>query len=238
MRVSVLCSCFLLFIAFASAQYFPCSTPCIPEFPNCQESVCDTALGVCVPSAKNPLPSGCCITSNNCQSPDPCLVPSCSFVSNECEFERICGTDDDKPCQSDRECTDNTNICTSEKCVEGFCRTSRIPDVSNPNCCQIASDCPKTPCRLVTCSQTSFTCSYRIDPQGCPDNYYSELERPDPDESSSSSSSYSYTQYSQAAYGAGDYIFAIIGIIILICLVCIFFTILLAVCIQNRRQQL
>lgn len=170
------------------------------------------------------------------------MVGSCD-ETNQCVFQNICDGDDEdtqnlRPCQDTRDCTDS-NICTVEICVDQFCRTSPNPDTSNSACCQVASDCPVRQCTIATCPSSTFTCAYRTNTTCEGDNFqpqsgYEADYAPPPPPSEEIPFSY----ISEVEYTAGDYIFAIIGIVILVCLISIFCVVLILVCIQSKRQQL
>merc|ERR1711862_62121 len=225
MRYSSLILLCLLF-NFAFTQYYSCSGPCTTRFPQCQEAKCDHALGVCVTEPLDPLPAGCCVSSDDCVSQNPeCLVGSCSITTNQCSFDNVC----DPPsiftygeCSRNADCTDD-NECTQEFCdtTNGVCVISSIPNSNIPGCCQDRSDCTPSECRIASCNHDTFTCSYRID-TNC-NAYSGDNNQPiDGEESSSSpsSSSVSYGQDDQEPYGAPSYIMGIIGILILAFLIC------------------
>merc|ERR1711862_345662 len=140
MRYSSLILLCLLF-NFAFTQYYSCSGPCTTRFPQCQEAKCDHALGVCITEPLDPLPAGCCVSSDDCVSQNPeCLVGSCSITTNQCSFDNVC----DPPsiftygeCSRNADCTDD-NECTQEFCdtTNGVCVISSIPNSNIPGCCQ------------------------------------------------------------------------------------------------------
>lgn len=143
----------------------PCATPCFPDFPDCQISYCDTENGVCVSEPKVPLPAGCCVRATDCYNNDVCLLGSCNFDTNTCEWDPLCMNSEisdffhDKTCVDAGDC-DSGDSCRAIKCIEGLCVSSPIPDSNDPYCCQVSTDCPESPCRVAVCFVDTFTCGY------------------------------------------------------------------------------
>jgi len=211
------------------SQVFQCSGPCVARYPQCQTSYCDTGEGVCLDVPKDPLPSGCCVSSDQCRTADPLVRGSCVPRTNQCVYTDT--STHGQVCSNDNDCLDNP--CIPVKCADGFCVVSSTPDLSQPGCCQDPSDCPAVPCRVAFCSD--YRCSYQRQ-RDC-DYYNSFSEVPGDEEPDSSPSSYSVTQYTQPDYVGGDWGFLALGIGILVALVCIFCCILAVTCIADHRQQ-
>lgn len=168
--------CYL--IQTIAGAYYPCSTPCIAKFPQCQVAFCDTENGVCVEQAKSPLPNGCCTASSDCEKQDICLLGSCNYETSICQWDPLCVNSEISEFISERTCItvsdcDTGDNCRAEKCIDGICVSSPNPDTNDPYCCQVSSDCPETPCKIAVCVINSFTCHY--EPLlGCSLNSYLE----------------------------------------------------------------
>merc|ERR1712137_606651 len=163
-RCTVLvCICVVLFSFLSQGQV--CNGVCEPHYAACQQSTCDASIGFCVNSVKVPTPPGCCERNQDCET-DSCTLGSCNFERNQCQYTNICTEPPEQSssgivCSKDRDCDDGDS-CSAEKCMGGFCVTSRNPDVRDSTCCSHASDCPELDCQEAFCSE-SFRCYYLLD---------------------------------------------------------------------------
>jgi len=225
---------FALFVCNASVQAISCATPCFPDFPTCQISFCDENNGVCVDTPRDPLPSGCCVSSSQCRIVDPCVVGSCDFLKNECIYTNVCAQsqsdfENGETCMRDKDCDDD-DPCSSEKCIDGFCVTSPNPDTRDPNCCQVSSDCPRAVCKTAYCSAESFRCFYQTD-FSC--SIYEVSTGVYETILSSGADSPDSPSVEQESPGVGDIIGAVIGFVILGVLVVAFIIVVLLMIIQK-----
>ncbi|HAT03354.1 MAG TPA: hypothetical protein DCS29_01065 [Candidatus Magasanikbacteria bacterium] len=119
---------------------------CDDGMSNTQDS-CDEATGHC---GHMSLPPACL---NSCESADPCVVPTCNWETEECEFAPLCDPESQwcdvgicrQLCTSNQDCFDS-NACTLDQClVNGHCaNTSLSCDDANDDTfdtCDAASGC-------------------------------------------------------------------------------------------------
>jgi len=224
--ILVLFSCYINAEIEQEEIYINCATPCIPSS-YCYTSTCDTSQGLCVETLKSVLPSGCCMSTNDCKTSD-CVYTSCNIDVNQCEYIEICPNSGfnitKKACINDNQCQGD-NPCSFSKCIDNFCQNSPLTNPDNALCCRNAGDCVSSPCSESFCNVGSYTCFY-VPIIGCEISFQDTI-LPYYSTSSSSSSSDTYSTYEEF-YGipdnpdAGDIFFTIIGSIILFLVVVIF----------------
>ena len=221
-----------------------CSGYCsVPPNPTCQESICNIYEGVCEIYVKHPLPQNCCKGTIDCleqiedDNNNNCIQASCNLLENMCEFEDICnGSGPIQSCTDSRDCRDDDDICSIEKCIDGFCRTSKNPNVENSNCCQVAQDCPETPCKTAYCS-SNFRCGY-FPIQGCEiSSIFSEFNEATPT-TNEYLTSVSYTSYEKTSDpNAGDIVGMVIGLVALAILVIAFLIVIVITAIHKEKDK-
>lgn len=166
-----------------------CSVPCNSLDTICQIGVCEG--GDCTAAAREPRPSGCCSTDNDCNSSqEPCLLGQCDASSNQCIYRTICSAsayfDPDVTCTSDTQCSGISSTCAPAKCIGGTCIIGSVPS-DDPSCCNHPEDCVSVPCTSKFCDVAAHTCFYRHE-AGCTiteeESYSYESESPSSDASS------------------------------------------------------
>lgn len=136
---------------------------CCKEDEECDDGDDTCTIDACVANRcayELTFAENCCLSNDDCDSPDICQAPLCNTGTHQCYLEDI-----DNCCHNDGECSDGEDTCTVDECQADRCVHIYT---GASGCCTMDSQCPAADvCDTGHCNVEDGTCYYEPIPGCC-----------------------------------------------------------------------